>query len=308
MSNPDIRLVNNKDIDPEKWDECIRNSAFGIAYAYSWYLDRICPDWDALIWGNYLYVMPLPHSKKYGLSYVYQPFFTQQLGVFSNFSPEPEIVNHFLHAIPEEFRLTDLKLNLGNEPTSDRFRIEKHITHHLNLSAEIEKIHAGYNTNTSRNIQKAIKHKISVLPIFDINQFLEFTQANLKEKSPEVKPKHYSALKKVISYSLYNQVGKIYGAFDSSNTLVAATFFVTTNQKSIYLAASSNAIGTRHNAMFLLIDTFIMDHAENNLVLDFEGSDIAGVARFYKGFGGIPQTYYSVHQNRLPRLIRLLKK
>jgi len=302
MSNPEIRLVKNKDIDPQKWDECIRNSAFGIAYAYSWYLDRICPGWNALIWGNYLYVMPLPHNKKYGLSYIYQPFFTQQLGVFSNFPPEPEIVNHFLHSIPEEFRLTDLKLNLGNNPTSDRFRIEKHITHHLDLSVEIDKIQAKYNTNTSRNIQKSIKHKISVLPIFDINQFLEFTQANLKEKSPEIKSKHYSGLKKVISFALYNHTGEIYGAFDSSNTMVAAAFFVTSNQKSIYLAASSNDTGTeRRVSTGISFSTHVLTSRK-------PGSDIPGVARFYKGFGGVPQTYYSVHQNRLPRLLRLLKK
>lgn len=308
MSNPDIRLIKHKDIDQQKWDECIRNSAFGIAYAYSWYLDRLSPGWNALVWGDYLYVMPLPNNRKYGIAYIYQPFFIQQLGVFSNFPPDPEIVNHFLHAIPEEYRLTDLKLNLGNKPTSRRLSIGKHTTHHLDLSAKTEKIREGYSTNTARNIRKAKKNKISVLPIYDINQFIAFTQANLKNKSPEVKTRHYAALQKMIGFAIYHHVGEIYGAFDGSNSLVAAAFFVTTNRKSIYLAASSNEKGTELSAMFLLIDTFIGNHAGTDLVLDFEGSDIPGIARFYQGFGGIPKTYYSVHQNRLPRLIRFLKK
>jgi hypothetical protein len=60
--------------------------------------------------------------------------------------------------------------------------------------------------------------------------------------------------------------------------------------------------------MFLLIDTFIQNNSGKNLILDFEGSNIPGIARFYKGFGAMAETYYSVHQNRLPRLLRIFKK
>jgi hypothetical protein len=44
------------------------------------------------------------------------------------------------------------------------------------------------------------------------------------------------------------------------------------------------------------------------MTLDFEGSNIPGIARFYKGFGALPQTYYSLHQNRLPKLLQIFKK
>jgi hypothetical protein len=308
MSNPEIRFVKNQDIDRDKWDQCIRNSPFGIAYAYSWFLDRICLRWDALIWGNYLYVMPLVNNRKFGISYIYQPFFTQQLGVFSNFVPEPEIVNKFLQAIPKRFRLIDMRLNLGNKPTTNQFFIQPNSTHHLHLNSGIEQIQSGYNSNTRRNIQKAIQHKVFISPVYDIPQFLKFTQQNLQEKSPEIKLPHYAALQKLISHALNNQFGEIYGAWDSTNTLIAAAFFLSSNQKSIYLAASSNAIGTEKSAMFLLIDTFIQKNAGKNIILDFEGSNIPGVARFYGGFGGKPQTYYSIHQNRLPKLLRYFKK
>jgi len=308
MSNPEIRLVTSENIDREKWDRCIANSPFGIVYAYGWYLDRICPHWDALIWGDYLYIMPLVNSKKYGISYVYQPFFTQQLGVFSSFPPEPEIVNQFLNAIPERFRLTDMNLNLGNTPTVDRFNIRENNTYQLNLYSGADNLRTHYNSNTKRNIQKAIQNKIRISPVTDVSRFLEFTKENLFEKSPEIKQEHYVSLQKVISFALDNQQGEIYGAWDSENNLVASVFFVTANQKCIYLAASSNPEGIEKSAMFLLIDTFIQNNAGRNQVLDFEGSNISGVARFYAGFGGIPETYFSVHQNRLPWILRIFKK
>lgn len=307
MSNQEISFIENRDINYQKWDQCIAGSPFGIVYAYSWFLDRICPNWDALIWGDYLYIMPLVNNNKFGIRYIYQPFFTQQLGIFSAFPPESEIVNQFLNAIPKQFRLTDMKLNIGNLPTTDSFRIIGNTTFHLNLYSGIESIHANYNTNTRRNIQKATQNKVFVSPVYDIPSFMKFTEANLKSKSPEVNPKHYLALQKVINYALYNQHGEIYGAWDSANNLIAAAFFVKSNQKAIYLAASSNATGTEQCAMFLLIDNFIQNNAGRNMILDFEGSNIPGIARFYAGFGATPQIYYSVFQNRLPRFLRYFK-
>jgi hypothetical protein len=308
MNNPEIRFVKNKDIDYQKWDQCINSSPFGIVYARSWYLDRICPHWDALVWGDYLYVMPLVNNSKMGISYVYQPFFTQQLGVFSNFPPEPDIVNQFLLAIPDRFRLTDMNLNLGNTPTTSHFRIKQNTTFHLFLHSGTTDFRSYYNSNTRRNIQKAIQNKISITQVYDIRLFIEFTRDNLKKKSPQIRQRHYLALYKVISHALYNQLGEIYGAWDSGNNLIAAVFFLHSDQKRIYLAASSTGKGMEQSAMFLLIDTFIQNNTAKNLILDFEGSNLAGVARFYAGFGAMPQVYYSVHQNRLPKLLQFLKK
>ena len=308
MSNPEIKFIKNPEIDRTKWDRCIAHSQFGIVYAWSWYLDRICTHWDALIWGNYLYVMPLVNNRKFGIRYIYQPFFTQQLGVFSSLNVEPEIVDQFFDAIPREFRLTDMNLNLGNSLKTFHFSSRQNITFHLNLQSDSTQIRAAYHSNTRRNIQKAIQQKIIIRPVNDISQFIRFTSENLKSKSPEIKTRHFSALEEVIRYALVNHSGEILGAWDPENNLVASVFFVKSNQTVIYLAATSNPSGTEKSAMFLLIDTFIGQNAGNSLTLDFEGSNIPGIARFYKGFGALPHTYYSVHQNRLPKLLRIIKK
>jgi len=308
MSNSEIRFVDYKDIDFQKWDRCIDQSPFAIAYAKCWYLDRICTHWDALICGDYHYVMPLVNNRKYGISYIYQPFFTQQLGIFSKVNIEPELINKFLEAIPKQFRLTDMNLNLGNKLKTTDFSFNNNTTYHLNLNQYIDAIRNAYKTNTQRNIQKAIQQKVRIKPVSDISLFLQFTAENLRLKSPEIKKKHYSAFEKVISYALANQSGEILGAWDAENKLIASVFFVQTNHTAIYLGASSNHSGIEKKAMFLLIDTFISQNAGKALILDFEGSNIAGIARFYAGFGANPKTYYSVHQNRLPGILRLVKK
>jgi len=61
-------------------------------------------------------------------------------------------------------------------------------------------------------------------------------------------------------------------------------------------------------AMYFLLDSFIKTNAEQDLILDFEGSMIPGVARFYSGFGAIPETYFQLKFNRLPLPFRWFKR
>jgi hypothetical protein len=308
MSNPEIRFVSNNDIDRERWDKCIAHSPFGIAYAFSWYLDRICPKWDALISEDYQYVMPLVNSRKYGIRYIYQPFFTQQLGLFSGQPIDADILNRFVDSIPRYFRLIDMNLNLGNTFKPTNISIKENTTYHLNLQPAIDEIRSAYNSNTRRNIQKAKVNQVTVSRFSDVGYFVDFTRKNLLEKSPEIKKNHYSALQAVIAYAVNNGYGEIYAALNTENQLLAAVFFLKTSRSCIYLAATSNQEGIDKSAMFLLVDTFIENNSGNNLVLDFEGSNIQGIARFYAGFGASPQTYFSVHQNRLPAILKAFKK
>jgi hypothetical protein len=59
--------------------------------------------------------------------------------------------------------------------------------------------------------------------------------------------------------------------------------------------------------MYAIFDAFIKKYAGHDLVLDFEGSEIEGIARFYRGLGAKPVYYYSVKQNRLPVWARWIK-
>lgn len=64
MSNTsEIRYIKHQNIDTEKWDECVDNAENRRIYATHWHLDRTAEYWDALVLGDYEYVMPLPVKK-----------------------------------------------------------------------------------------------------------------------------------------------------------------------------------------------------------------------------------------------------
>src|SRR5262245_16003135 len=145
-----IRYLENTSIDKAKWDATIDASPNGMVYAKSWYLDIVSPGWQGLADENYTSVFPLTHRKKFGISYLYQPFFTQQLGIFSTESVSADAVEKFLSAIPEKFRLTEIQLNHTNKVSRTDFSVSDRLTHHLNLENTYETIQKKYSENLTR--------------------------------------------------------------------------------------------------------------------------------------------------------------
>lgn len=59
-----IRYIKHDEIDFKKWDSVISNAGYSRVFAISDYLNDMCvKKWDALMLGDYEYVMPLPFRK-----------------------------------------------------------------------------------------------------------------------------------------------------------------------------------------------------------------------------------------------------
>ena len=128
-----IKLLKHNKIDKTRWDNCINKSFNGNVYALSWYLDIVHPEWDALVENDYERVMPLTYSKKLGISYMFHPFFVQQLGVFSKSQLSQDDIDRFINAIPQQYRLIRYKLNSYNKVDYESDFIAKHRNVELDL-------------------------------------------------------------------------------------------------------------------------------------------------------------------------------
>ncbi|MBE9468426.1 MAG: hypothetical protein IMY72_08950 [Bacteroidetes bacterium] len=299
-----IHLKHNN-IDKLKWDKCVIRSYNGIVYAFSWYLDVISKNWEALIVGDYDIIFPIIPKQKYFINYLYQPLFVQQLGVFSFKKLNSEIIKEFIDAIPKKYKFFEINLNTFNKIDSNQYKITQKVTHEIDLISTHEKLIKNYSTNTKRNINKAKKNNLQVFRKIPVKDFISFKQKNSVFALQE---NNYSVLKNIISISIFYTVGEIYGAYNSDNQICAAAFFVKSHNKVIYLVSASSEEGKQKRAMFLLIDTFIKNNSQKNLTLDFEGSNIENIARFFKGFGAKPCFYQSVKKNKLPFFVKFFKK
>lgn len=305
MNKRQLKYVKHNFIDTMKWNHCIDEAPNSRIYAYDWHLDRTTENWNAFVWGNYEFVMPLPIRRKFGISYLYQPLFSQQLGIFPN--PPPEIAQIFYIEAFRLFRYSDVQLNAANQKTGlgETIVFLQRDNYLLPLSADYEALSKNYSKNTKRNIKKAENNSLHFFNEISLENYLLFKQKNLVAG---VSKKDILRLKNLIANGLYKGFGKIYGVYTKENELCAAVYFCRWKNRVIYMNAASDVKGKELHAMFFLVDRFIREQAGKSLMLDFEGSMVPGVARFYKGFGAIVETYFQLKFNRLPLPVRWLKR
>jgi lipid II:glycine glycyltransferase (peptidoglycan interpeptide bridge formation enzyme) len=304
MSNPEIQFVKNKDIDYQRWDQCIARSTVPLIYVQSWYLDRISPDWDALIQDDYAFVMPLIVIRKFGISFLLQPIFAQQHGIF----PETDLVtqNNFLSTIYDQFKYVTINLNASHcEPFPEGFMVQPRNNYILKLSASILDLKSNYSKHTRRQIRKAEDNQVFIIKGLQISEYLDLKIA-VNKNNPQQPT--MQTLKRLLEYGHSKGTGIVYSAYNQHNTLCAAAYFFFAGKRVTYLNAVSTDEGKNINAMHKIVDQFIQEHAGTPLTLDFEGSVIPGIARFYKGFGAETEQYYCLKSNRLPIPLRWFKK
>jgi hypothetical protein len=238
-----------------------------------------------------------------------QPLFTQQLGVFSLRSFSSEIVSGFIASIPAKYKYIQINLNKYNFLSDKETEQKKNHNYELDLILPHEQTVKKYSENTRRNISKAIQNNLVARSnICLIDEFIKLIKNNIELKAENLSAEKYKSIEKILTISLQNKIGEIISVHNEKNVLQAAVFFIFSHKKGYYLFAASTEEGKQKRAMFLLVDEFIKKYSEKNLTLDFEGSNIEGLARFYKGFGAIDCQYLTIKQNRLPFPLRLLKK
>jgi len=301
-----IQYVDQQRIDKIKWDACIAAAPNGLIYAYSFYLDAMAKHWDALVLNDYEAVMPLTWNRKFGFHYLYQPAFTASLGLFGKYITEKMLLK-FIDAIPKKFRLIEISLNSGNSFTSLHEKMISRINYVLDLNKSYDDLSKAYRENHSRNISKAqqtgclVKRNIAVDEIIHLNR--EFLKGIINEKDED-----YSNLKKLFELLAGNNKAETYSVVNKKNQLLASCVFFFDHKRVYYILAGNHPDGKTIGASHALIDAFIKDHASQNLILDFEGSDISSLVFFYSGFGAKEEIYPALRINNLPWYLRWLKK
>jgi hypothetical protein len=288
-----IKHLKHSDIDKDLWDDKIYNSTNGVLYALSWYLDVVSPGWEALVEENYSQIMPLPVKSKYGFKYLVQPLYSQQLGIFSKTEILENQYQNFIKAIPYKF----YRLQLNSKNCYNQNKQNRKPNYILSLENSYEEIISLYNQNCKRNLKKTVKFNQKIVENISKEKFMEFVEKNLVfNKTKDM----FSTLSKLIDISLKNGTAKLLSVVsEQKEEIIATVFLVSWKNRIYYLMPSSSKRGKEWNSMFLIIDQLILQNSGKNVLIDFEGSSIDGVARFYKGFGATPEYYPLLNHNGL---------
>lgn len=279
-----IKYIPHDLIERDKYDLCISQAKNSRIYAFSWYLDCVSEKWDVLMSDSYSRVMPLPCRKKYGINYIYMPSWTQQLGVFSKDEIAADEVSAFINKIPGKFVLVDYMLNVSN-PIKN-FSADKRTNYILPLDQDFKEIFKAYNKNRQR-ISKLNFEEFYIDKKGGAQDFLGFVEAGTMNYAISKE-----AMRKIRNLLMINKdhihIWNVY----KKEKCVGGLIWLMDQHRITYLFPVVADEAKKEQVNTYLVNELIRDHQNSDKILDFEGSMIPGVARFYKSFGAGVETYH----------------
>lgn len=296
-----MKLLKRSEIDEAKWEDCLSNSTQPLVYGKVLVLDHLCEQWEAVVemdeFSNYCFVFPLPIKVKYGISYIYPPFFIQQLGPFHLEGYDYDFIE-LEEILFKRSKFCEIYLNRS-------FNGTKHLCNNiLNLRGGYEKLVAGYSKNHIRNLKKS--KSVVLQEGTDVELILKLFKSDDK---PEVS---YTAKDYQNFNALTNALEKVGNSFTVGGylkgKLITAAVFWEYKNRLVFIFSGNSAPGKSNAGLFAIIDYVIKKYAGKDVILDFEGSSNEGVNRFYQGFGSKQEEYSFYRYNRLPFPLNFLKK
>mgnify|MGYP001125646880 FL=1 len=300
-----IKYIQREHLDEEKYNNCIENSIQSNSYAFSWYLDIVCDNWDVLVLDDYEAVMPIPWRKKYGIKYVYPPLWVLQLGVYSN---EAINENEFLIHLFSTFKFVELRMNTHNnvELYSEFLQLKQ--CQKLVLNTTYSSILSKYRKDRKKDLQKATTADLIEKWNDHPSNLIELFKNNIGKRTPNIKENDYQNLEKLIAICIQKKVGEILAVYDKKNKLVASVFLLKHKNSITKLISSTNLKDRKNGANTFLIDRVIFKYHKDFSVFNFGGSSIKSVASFSKSFGAETEKYHQLKMNNLPKVLKLFKK
>ena len=292
------------------WDACVA-AAQAVPYAQAAWLRSTAGRWDAVVEldevsGAYLSVLPLPVKRRPWGREVYQPAFTQQLGLLTTARSRHRSLGEYLALLPGRFARFYTQLNAANEVADapPGFALTPRQTYLLPLAADYATLLKGYAADYRRRlrINQQLPQPLLVTETHSPAALLHLFRQHKGGEVAGLKPRQYRQLARLVAnLQRLGQVRILEVPAPETGELLAGALFVVTPRVIIYLFAAASPAGKKVAAPLLLLDHLIQDYAGTpGLLLDFEGGMIPSIARFFANFGASPAPYAALTQTSLP--------
>lgn len=290
-----LQIVDNTDLDRDRWNKLVNDSKQGKAYSYDWYLSAHCT-WDAIVLDDYRGAMALPYVISYGMRRLIQPAFVQQcpwMGVALN----TDELEQLWDVLTAHFAIIHFNTNLPLP----------YNTYRTNLVLDLidrEKQLENYSRSLRKNIRR-IDPELYIEPANDPSMVIELYKRAYGELNPALRDEHYDKL-----VHLHREHPDSFKALHMMyhGEVVAGLLFLRDDRRFYYILGAPNAQGRTLNAISHGIDHIILNH--QGMMLDFEGSGIPLVKAFYMSFGAKDEGFNEIFHipNPLLRQIYLIYK
>ncbi len=298
-----LKYLTYDQIDKQKWDICIGHAGNSLIYAYSFYLDAMAAQWDAIVINDYEGVLPLPWKKKWGIKYFYTPPFTPQLGLFADkdYTITPEI----LELIHSKAKYGDLFFNYENMLPSIT---SQHVNYIINLHQPYTDIFNNYKKDLKNNLKKAAKEQFIYSKKEEIQLAINLYKKYYSARIPHVSNDDFDRFYSLCKLLAEKKMAFTRSVLNNTHEVLSIGLFLFDGKRIYNIMNTTTTEGKQKESNPFLLDCVIQEFADREIIFDFEGSDIKGVKSFYEKFNPTNEHYFFYHFNHLPGLLKLIKK
>lgn len=298
-----IRQIARKDLDTEKYTDCLEQSLNYRLYAEVWYLDVVADGkWDCLVYNDYDAVMPLPYRKKFGIKHIAQPPYCQQLGVFHKVSLDENLFEQFEKKLHRKL----VRAYHFNEENTAMFvpKGEKRINQILALDFEYEVYLNSLRKNRKQELRAGLLDNYKITESATSQSFLKILEQCYQHLYKQIKD---DRLQKLTAELQERHLAKTI-EITHENIVVASSLYVYSKHRIIQLI-NAKLHNTNHNFNTHIVNYMIKTHLNQEMILDFEGSTLQGVNAFNNSMRAITQ-YYTSFSNLhfIEKMLYFLKK
>jgi len=306
----EIIHVPYKEIDRKKWDTCIRNASHGSIYVTTMYADAMAGSWDALIAGDYEILMPLYYRKKAGIKYLYQPAFLPQTGIFSKAGVPEETIQTFIDKAFSIFSFAEISFSYPviASHAKKNMKLKELNNFVVDLSSAYEKVHDNYAAGFIKSLNRLKKLSLQYTAGDDVKEVMLLYKKLYLERITGLSNADVNKFTGLcISLQQKNDI-VIRKACSSTGELLCAALLIRYGNRLYNMISCITPAGKKAEANYFLYDKIMEEFSGKGMVLDLEGSDIKGIADFYRKMGPRNEPACFIRYNNLPGIIRLLKK
>jgi hypothetical protein len=310
-------ILERSQVEDEAWNAFIASSPQAAPYGCTWYLDVVWPGWKAIVVtekDQILAALPFSLSKKHGITYVFNPKFSQYVGLFFGnvekknatltFALKKRLVKSIVEALPTEVKVFNVKF----APEFDYplpfhwagFELHTRYSYWLDNQLDKQLLFKNFEERTRTYINKSVKNGLLVSQVEDIGPMLELARQRNAYKLEE------NLLKKLWAALRQQKKGTALEVRDADGRLHAGLVYQQFQHKIIHLFSAFDAELGNQGGMSLAIWKSIEAAGPEVKIIDFEGSMLEPVENFFRGFGTKPVPYLEIKKNSLPKPVRWL--
>ncbi|MBS2210030.1 hypothetical protein KEM09_01370 [Carboxylicivirga mesophila] len=256
-----IRLLKREKIDEGRWRECVQTASNGNVFAQVWLLDLICPEWEAIVAGDYDAVLPIPVKRTWGIKHVYRPEIVPYIGIVNKVPIDFDVYRQMLEAIP--YANIHLLMNAHNKLPNGMAKKKYEFRYVvLDLISDVERLKNSFSRDLVQVMELYDSKQLTVVRALDVSSYLMFAQTN-KQLSPYM----HRLLTKLIPFALRYKSAGLYAAYDAHNQMMAGAFLLKSKTSLILLHCASPEVD--NIGVKAIVYHIIKNNPVSNLTLEF---------------------------------------